>query len=297
MQPRDLRVQVQGAELAASLYLPATPGPHPVVVMSHGFSCLKEQFVDRFAAAGLACLLFEHRNFGASSGEPRQEADPVWQARDYRDVITHASTLPELDATRIGIWGTSYSGGPVLQVATYDRRVRCVVAQVPTISGFEQARRRVAPARMAATLQAFAAERSRRASGEAPTMRAVVAERPEQPCVFDSDDATAFFRAAAALAPAWRNEVTLSTLEMSREYEPAAHIERIGPTPLLMIVADDDVITPTDLALDAYARAREPKRLVLLEGGHFDLYTTRFERAAGAASEWFTMHLIRSPSG
>ena len=296
----NIHIPVAGAQLAAWLYLPAQPGPHPVVVMSHGFSCVKEQYLDRFALcfaeAGLAVVLFDHRNFGASSGEPRQEADPVQQARDYRDVITHLALLPDLDDTRIGIWGTSYSGGHVLQIAAYDRRVKCVVAQVPTISGYEQTRRRVPPARMAAVQQGFADERLRRARGEPASLRPVIASQPGQACVFDSDDATAYFRAASELAPAWRNEVTLATSEMACEYEPGAHIERISPTPLMMIVARNDVITPTDLALSAYNRALEPKQLVLLPGGHFDAYTVSFEDAAIPASNWFVQHLVAAQS-
>ena len=296
VQRSDICIPVAGAELAAWLYLPAQPGPHPVVVMSHGFSCVKEQYLDRFALyfaeAGLAVVLFDHRNFGASSGEPRQEADPVQQARDYRDVITHLALLPDLDDARVGIWGTSYSGGHVLQVAAYDRRVKCVVAQVPTISGYEQTRSRVPPARMAAVQQGFADERLRRARGEPASLRPVIANQPGQTCVFDSDDANAYFRAASELAPAWRNEVTLATSEMACEYEPGAHIERISPTPLMMIVARNDVITPTDLALSAYNRALEPKQLVLLPGGHFDAYTANFEDAAMAARNWFVQHLI-----
>lgn len=296
VQRSDIHIPVAGAKLAAWLYLPAQPGPHPVVVMSHGFSCVKEQYLDRFATcfaeAGLAVVLFDHRNFGASSGEPRQEADPVLQARDYRDVITHLALLPDLDDTRVGIWGTSYSGGHVLQVAAHDRRVKCVVAQVPTISGYEQTRRRVPPARMAAVLQGFADERLRRARGEPARLRPVIANQPGEACVFDSDDATAYFRAASELAPEWRNEVTLATSEMACEYEPGAHIERISPTPLMMIVACNDVITPTDLALSAYNRALEPKQLVLLPGGHFDAYTASFEGAAMPARNWFVQHLI-----
>jgi uncharacterized protein len=73
-------------------------------------------------------------------------------------------------------------------------------------------------------------------------------------------------------APAWKNEVTLRTVELLMEYEPEAYIERISPTPLLMVVAALDHLTPCDLALEAYQRAREPKRLVLLPGAHFDAY-------------------------
>ncbi len=75
------------------------------------------------------------------------------------------------------------------------------------------------------------------------------------------------------------------------EYEPAAYLERISPTPLLMVVAAGDHLTPTDLALEAYQQAREPKRLVLLPGAHFDAYVNDFDAASGAARDWFLEHL------
>ena len=58
-----------------------------------------------------------------------------------------------------------------------------------------------------------------------------------------------------------------------------------------MIFGDADVVCPTDLGLDGFNRAREPKRLEPYPGGHFSAYTDQFERAAGAATAWFTEHL------
>ena len=89
------------------------------------------------------------------------------------------------------------------------------------------------------------------------------------------------------------NAVTLSTVAHSTEYEPGAHMEFISPTPLLMIVATDDTITPTDLALAAYARALEPKQLVLLPGDHFVPYQRAFDRASSAARDWLVQHLLQ----
>jgi len=79
------------------------------------------------------------------------------------------------------------------------------------------------------------------------------------------------------------------------DYEPGAYIERVAPTPLLMVVAAKDHLTPADLALEAYARALEPKRLEILPGGHFEAYVEpSFEQASGAATEWFVQHLVGS---
>jgi len=129
-----------GVMLRGWLYLPdRAAGPVPTVVMAHGFSAVKEMYLDRFAevfaAGGLGALVFDNRNFGASDGEPRQHIDSWEQVGDYRDTITFAETLPEVDRNRIGVWGSSYSGGHVLVIGAIDRRVKCVVSQVPLISG------------------------------------------------------------------------------------------------------------------------------------------------------------------
>jgi cephalosporin-C deacetylase-like acetyl esterase len=75
-------------------------------------------------------LLFDYRHFGASGGEPRQRVSPHDQIEDYRIALTCLSLLPEVDADRLGVWGTSFSGGHVLHVGAYDPRVKVVVSQV-----------------------------------------------------------------------------------------------------------------------------------------------------------------------
>src|SRR5919205_1045220 len=138
---QDVEFQAEGPRLRGWLYIPAEGGPpFPTVVMAHGFSAVKEMYLDRFAEAfaevGLASLVFDNRNFGASEGTPRYEIDPWTQVHDYRDAITYARGRPEVDRERIGVWGSSYSGGHVLVVGAVDRRVRCAVAQAPLVSGY-----------------------------------------------------------------------------------------------------------------------------------------------------------------
>jgi hypothetical protein len=285
-----------GTTLRGWHYRPDGRGPFPTIVLAHGFSAVKEMYLDRyaevFASAGFASVVYDHRNLGASDGEPRQEIDPWLQIRDYSDAITFARGLEQTDAERIGIWGSSYSGGHVLVVAAIDRRVRCVVSQVPAISG-SQGFRRLVRADFIAPLEAeLHADRARRAAGEAPARMPVVSQDPLTPSALPTADSyTWFTQTAAERAPAWRNEVTLRTLEYGFSYEPGAYIGLVSPTPLLLLVAVKDHLAVSDLAIAAYERALEPKKLVLLPGGHFDPYGTAFEESSSHARDWFRAHL------
>jgi len=264
--------------------------------MAHGFSAVKEMFLDSyaeaFAEAGLGVLVFDHRNFGASDGHPRQEIDPWAQVRDYRHAITYARTLPQVDKERLGVWGTSYSGGHAIVVGALDRRVRCVVSQVPLISGYRNRQRLVRADLLHQVEEVLEADRQARMAGNPPATIPVVAEDPlSTPCALPTRDSYEWFMLAAQRAPSWRNEVTLRSLELILEYEPGAFIQRVSPTPLLMIVAAYDHLAVADLALEAYNVALEPKKLLLVPGGHFDVYTTFFQQTAQAARDWFIEHL------
>jgi uncharacterized protein len=296
----DVEFDAEGVTLRGWLYRPdGAAGPVPTVVMAHGFSAVKEMYLDSFAeafaAGGLGALVFDNRNFGASDGEPRQEIDPWAQVRDYRHAITYAQTRSEVDADRIGVWGTSYSGGHVLVLGAIDKRVRCVVAQVPLVSGFRNIQRLVRQDFLAPNREGMNADRAARYRGEPPAMVPVVVPEPMATSALPTPDSWEWFsEAGKGNAPAWRNEVTLRSIEMLMEYEPSAYLERISPTPLLMVVAALDHLTPSDLALEAYQQAREPKKLVLLPDAHFDAYVKAFDAASGAARDWFLEHLGRS---
>jgi len=294
----DVTFSAEGVTLRGWLYLPdSATSPVPTVVMAHGFSAVKEMYLDTyaelFADAGLGALVFDNRNFGASDGQPRQEIDPWAQVRDYRHAITYARTRPEVDGNQIGIWGSSYSGGHVLVVGAIDRRVKCVVCQVPLISGHQNLQRLVRADLIAGFRAMFDQDREARFSGKPPGMVKVVDPDPTAASVLPTPDSWAWFsETGKTRAPAWRNEVTLRSVEMFTEYEPAAYIQWVSPTPLLMVVAAGDHLVPSDLALAAYGQALEPKKLVLLPGGHFDAYVKDFATAGGAARDWFVQHLM-----
>jgi uncharacterized protein len=294
----DIQFDAEGVTLRGWLYRPdQATGPVPTVVMAHGLSCVKEMYLDSvaevFAGAGLGALVFDNRNFGASDGEPRQEIDPWAQVRDYRHAITWAQTRPEVDGHRIGVWGVSYSGGHVLVLGAIDKRTKCVVSQAPLVSGIRGTERSVRLDFLAPIRAQLEQDRADRYAGKPPAMIPVVDPDPMADSVLPTADSWEWFsETGKTRAPAWKNEVTLRSVEMLMEYEPSAYLERISPTPLLLVMARGDHLIPTDLTLEAYQRAFEPKKLVMLRGGHFDAWTTGFDEASGAARDWFVQHLL-----
>ncbi len=297
MTRRDIEFDAEGVTLRGWLYPGEGAGAGaPTVVLAHGFSAVKEMHLDSFAeafsAVGLNALVFDHRNFGASDGEPRQEIDPWAQIRDYRHAITYASTLPDVDPTRIGIWGTSYSGAHVLVVGAIDRRVKAVVSQVPMISGHDNMRTLVRSDFIAGFQRMFEDDRLARFKGDPPAMVPVVDEDPLAPSALPTPDSWQWFsEAGKTRAPAWKNEVTLRSVEMFTEYEPGSYLPYISPTPLLMLPAYGDHLVPSELAIAAFETARQPKKLQILPDGHFDAYGKGFEISSGAARDWFLEHL------
>lgn len=288
-----------GTVLRGWHYVPGSgAGKFPTIVMAHGYSAVKEMYLDKFAeyfeTLGMASIVFDHRNFGASEGKPRQEINPWMQISDYRDAITHAESLAVTDTARIGVWGSSYSGAHVIVVGAIDRRVKCVSAQVPLISGHNNARRLIRADHIAGFHNALEADRRARYQGQPPAMVPVVAEGPSAPSALPTADSWKWFTETHKLrAPSWRNEVTLRSVEMFMDYEPGAYVSFVSPTPLQIVVALGDHLTVADEALAAYERALHPKRLVTLRGGHFDAYLDGFEAASSAAGEWFKQHLMR----
>ena len=139
-----------GIELSAWLFVPEGQSARvPAITMAHGYAGTKyhgiEPTAEAFAEAGFAVLLHDHRGFGDSGGEPRQDVNPWQQITDWRRAISYLQDRPEVDDNRVGLWGTSFAGGHAIVLGATDRRSKAVVAQVPTIDGYASGLRRVAP--------------------------------------------------------------------------------------------------------------------------------------------------------
>lgn len=282
-----------GTRLRGLVYGTKSASAKPAIVMCHGFTGVLSaltQYAEHFEKCGFLVYLYDHRGFGVSEGLPRLHIDPHQQLSDFRDAITFVQKQDGVDPERIGVWGSSFAGGHVIVMGANDRRVKCVVSQIPYISGHENAPRLYMPDRLKRMQDEFDAERVSLASGAAHrTIPAFTSDPLEDMCVFPP--VSKRFIEASESSDNWTNAVTVQSLENFTLYEPGAYAKFVSPTPLLMIVGAKDTINPPDISLSAYEEAREPKKVVIHPGGHFGTYTLQFELTSRAASDWFREHL------
>src|ERR687886_120501 len=137
MRREEVTFMASADTCAAWLYPAARTAPDgrfPLIVMAHGLSGTRRDrlgpFAERFADVGVAALVFDHRGFGDSTGEP-DHFDPALQLEDWRAAIASARSLPGVDPGRIATFGSSLGGGNSVAAAAEDQAIAAAISQVP----------------------------------------------------------------------------------------------------------------------------------------------------------------------
>src|SRR4051812_44690070 len=293
MERQDLTFESGGEQCAAWLYMPAGHGPHPAVVLAHGFGGVRVArlwaFAERFAAAGIAALVFDYRGFGGSDGEPRQLLSVGRQLEDWRAAVAFTRELDGVDPDRVAVWGTSFSGGHVAVIAAEDARVAAAVSQGPFFDGLA-ALRAAGPANIVRMAVAGLRDEWRRLRRREAFMLPVVGA-PGTLAAMNSPDAEPGYRALFSSQDEFRNEVAARIGLRVGLYRPIRRASR-GRCPWLVCVADHDVITPPGPALAAAACAprAEVRRY---DAGHFDIYVgATFEQVVADQVDFLSRHLL-----
>lgn len=291
MNERHEHFSVNGERLAARLALPAAARP-PVVVMAHGFGAERtfglQPFIDAFVDLGAAVFSFDYRCFGASAGTPRNLIDPKRHLEDWRAALAYVRTLGDVDTARIGLWGTSFSGGHALVTAARDHRVAGVVAQVPFVDGLATASH-LRPRDVAAGLAHGLTDLARAALGKPPHTVPVIGS-PEAFALLNTPDAMEGYEKLADPQSAWQNAAPARVALQVPLYRPVLSFAGVA-CPVLMIYAEDDSLIPAAAVRRAARRLRNVE-LHALPIGHFDLYTGAwFDRAIALERDFFGRRL------
>ena len=259
----------------------------PCVILAHGFGGVREMrldaYAERFAGAGYHALVFDYRHFGGSEGEPRQILDIKKQHQDWQAAIHYVKTLPGVDARKIVLWGTSFSGGHVLVLGVKNPGIAAVISQVPHMSG-------LATAMLAGPVQNFRLTLA--AFRDLATMP--VNRSPHYVPIFGCPGDLAAMTAPGEKQAALRlypdgfqpNETVAARIFLSvAQYSPGRWASRLQ-VPWLVQVAERDQTTPVKPAVKAAGKA--PKgRLIAYDAGHFDVYVPPlFEKTVGDQIEF-----------
>src|SRR3984893_1080638 len=299
-QPRTFKSG--GLNCAADVYLPpdfSSSRSYPGLVVGHGTAQTKRSLVNQgefFSRAGYVVLAIDYRSFGQSEGEPRGQLFPMLQVEDFRNGVSFLQRLPGVDRERIGIWGTSNSGGTVIYAAAIDRRIKAVVAQVPVVNHFRWMRWLRSQKEWWELLDRIDEDRQRRYDTGAGARTPVstldpFCWRPLLTNVITKIREATERTGKPPLAPG-ATEVMLESLEKTLEFDATAVIDRIAPRALSIITTKDDDAHPIEQIVEAYEMAREHKSLTLLDMYVLDVYwEPGLSIALGKAVEWYDRFL------
>ena len=276
----------EGTRLAAEVFSPSGRAGErlPCILMAHGWGGTVRRLrrdAAVFAQAGYLAVAFDYRGWGNSNprillaspapeGKPhrfeaeviavREVVDPVEQGRDWLNALHWLQAEPMCDTDRIGVWGSSYSGGHVLYGAAHDKRVKAVFSQV----GGMDSRFVVSTDEARARTLGDATKRTR---GELPY--------PEPGAVEVG---------SLRGAPIREKLMHYAPVELARQASHAA---------LMFVIAEnEELFDNRDHAIKAHAAATGIKKLVTIPGiAHYGIYREARERAQQLAVEWFNEHL------
>ncbi len=275
--------------------------PGPAIVMIHGFSAtstgmIADRYAEAFASTGISALLLDPGGFGRSDGEPRQQINPWKQGRDFLAGISFVAASPDVDASRIAVWGDSMSGRIALVVAAVDDRVAAVAVQVPacgdSLTEPDSSGARFAAIRdtlLHADLEALIGA----VEGPLPV---VSPDQLSMPSMLKPITAYRWFISyGARYGTGWVNQATRAVLDTPEPFD-AQPCMRYIDVPLLMVVAEHDEMpgANADVARASYELAPDPKELVEIDGGHFGLLYEEepaFEMSINAQADFLRRHL------
>jgi pimeloyl-ACP methyl ester carboxylesterase len=302
---KDIEFKSEGVTVRGDFYIPEKgKAPYPALVMAGGWCYVKEIVMPHYAKffldEGIACLLIDYRTFGVSDGEPRQHLDPWKQIEDYKNAVSFAETLPEIDPTRVGVWGISYSGGHALIVGATDPRVKCIVSMIPVIDGYEFIKHAHGTLGFRRITRALLEDRKKRF--ENPSKRGYIPMSAVDPdktlCSLPWPEVyEVFTQIQKTEAPRHEHRNTIESVELCMSYTVLPYLNRILDTPTIMIVAEGDDLTQWDQEINAFSKiaSQEKKLYIVPKTTHMTLYSdqARLEMAGKVASSWVADHFVK----
>jgi len=240
-----------GELLRGNFWVPEGEDSFPGICKFHGLPGSTDQvggIASRLAASGFVVLTFDFRGF-RSSGGLFSLANEV---EDAWNAVSHLLKFKQVMKDWVGVYGASYGGAVAVLAATRDKRIRAVCVRAPVYDTLEFARSPLIQPQVDYLLENF-------------------------PDVIHG------------LSNAETREKLLNGMvEDAKKLNPASEIQQISPRPVLIITGDADKEIKLDGVRSFYESAKQPKKLVVIEGADHELTNPKaFEESIETAVNWF----------
>ncbi|KTG09567.1 hydrolase [Haloprofundus marisrubri] len=267
----SVRFDSDGQRCVGTLYRPDRPKNPPLVLMSPGFGSEAEfglpAYAERFAERGYAVFLFDHRHFGESEGKPRNLVSPAKQIADWRAAIERVDDLDGVDSDRLILWGASFAGGHVLEVAAGEPHVAAVISQVPFVDG----RSTTLAKGLGFAVKGLAlgvVDKLLSVVGRSKTLPIV--GTPEEFAVINEPGAKTGFFDLVPPGSEWENETPARVLLSIPGYRPGTKTEEVHCPTLVVAGEHDEIVSLSDV--ESAAEKLPNGTFLRLPVGHFDIY-------------------------
>lgn len=278
----------------AELWLPtSTAGDKPpVIIMAHGFGGLRTwglpRFAERFVQAGMAVYLFDYRGFGQSGGTPRYVVDGKEHVKDWVAAVDFIRGRPEVDGARLGLWGTSYSGGHVLVTAAQrPDAVKAVSSQVPFVSGWASSLRFPLKYQPVAAWHAL---RDLLSSDDDPHYVPIV--RADAFAALICPECVSGYGKLVPPGSEGHNKVAARVFTSLPFYSPGSYADRVQ-APVLLMPAEKDGLIPIDAVRQVAKKLARVEYQELTGADHFEPYAgPLFETVSTRQTAFFRQHLL-----
>ncbi|MGU3293204.1 alpha/beta hydrolase [Williamsia sp. M5A3_1d] len=288
----DISFESDGDTCAAWLFVPDGVKNPPVVILGHGLGATREMrldaFAERFAAAGIAAMAFTYRHFGDSTGEPRQLLSISRQLADFDAGIAHLKARPDVDGTRIAVWGSSFGGGHAIIVASRHPELRAAIAQCPFTDGAASSRA-LGPVGTARLLPRVARDVLAAVTRRDPVLL-TLAGAPGDRALMTAPDALPGYLALVPETSTFVNQVAARVAPTISMHRPGRAAKNVA-MPILFCVCDHDSVTPPEETL-RYAATAPHSEVKRYNAGHFDIYLgDAFEQVVADQTAFLVEHL------
>lgn len=276
---------------AAWLYLPEGDSPAPVIVMAHGLGAVRsmrlDAFAERYCQQGYACLVFDYRHFGDSTGEPRQLLSIGRQLEDWANAVRFAQQDDRVDGRRVIVWGSSFSGGHVLKTAATVTGIAGVMSQCPFTNGIAStlALHPLSSLKVSALAIADILTMPLR---KTPVM-VDLAGNPGDAALMTAHDVMEGYNGIKPEGSDIPGYVAARFGFAIGQYFPGSCMARID-VPVLLLACLNDTVAPVKPTLK-YAKALKNGTVHELHTGHFDIYRGEwFDKVVDLQLDWLKAH-------